>query len=107
MSAPSSDSITEYVKDYESLIEGIEFFLGLEQEIVKQGNLEALRRHYEQHPEDKLCNVYRPGTRETVLCRRSGIEAIERMAIRLITETPSGHKRLRYSGHSACLRVVT
>jgi hypothetical protein len=91
MSAPSSDSITEYVKDYESLIEGIEFFLGLEQEIVKQGNLEALRRHYEQHPEDKLCNVYRPGTRETVLCRRSGIEAIERMAIRLITETPSGH----------------
>jgi len=91
MSASSSDSVTECVKDYECLIEGIEFFLGLQQEIVKQGNIEAIRRHYEQHPEDKLCHIYRPGTREIVLCRRSGIEAIERMAIRLITETPSGH----------------
>jgi hypothetical protein len=91
MSARSSDSVTEYVKDYECLIKGIEFFLGLQQEIVKQGNIEAIRRRYEQHPEDKFCHIYRPGTREMVLCRRSGIEAIERMAIRLITETPSGH----------------
>ena len=91
MSASSSDSVTECVKDYECLIKGIEFFLGLQQEIVKQGNIEAIRHHYEQHPEDKLCHIYRPGTREIILCRRSGIEAIERMAIRLITETPSGH----------------
>src|SRR5437588_2195473 len=91
MNALGSDFVTEYVKDYECLIEGIEFFVGLEQEIVKQGNIEAIRRHYEQHPEDNLCHIYRPGSREMVLCRRSGIEAIQRMAIRLVTEAPSGH----------------
>jgi len=91
MGASTSDSVAEYVRDYECLIEGIEFFLGLQQEIVKQGNIEAIRRHYEEHPEDKLCHIYQPGTREIVLCRKSGIEAIERMAIRLVMETPSGH----------------
>ncbi len=91
MSALSPDSVTEYVKDYECLIEGIEFFLGLQQEIVKQGNVEAIRHHYEQYPEDKLCHIYRPGTREMVLCRRSGIEAIRQMAIRLVTEASNGY----------------
>jgi hypothetical protein len=63
----------------------------LEQEILKQRNIKALRLHYEQHPEDKLCHIYRPGSRQMVLCRRSGIDAIRRMAIRLIAEAPNGY----------------
>src|SRR5262249_41678373 len=81
----------EYVKDYECLLQGIEFFLRLEEEIQKQRNMHALRLHYEQHPEDKLCHIYKPGTRQMVLCHRSGLEAIDRIAIRLITEAPNGH----------------
>ena len=91
MSALRPDSVADYVKDYERLIEGIEFFLGLQQQIVKQGNIGAIRRHYEQHPEDTLCHIYRPGTREMVLCRRSGIEAIDRMAIRLVAEAANSY----------------
>src|ERR1700738_426738 len=91
MDLSSPESVAEYVKDYDCLIEGIEFLLKLEQEIVKQGNMEAIRVHYEQHPEDKLCHIYRPVSREMGLCRRSGIEAIQRMATRLITEAPNGY----------------
>src|SRR5579872_932965 len=83
-------AIAEYVQDYETLIEGIEFCLQLEQEIHRQGNLGALRSHYEKHPEDKLCQVYRPGSQQMVLCRRAGIEAIARMAARLVDEAEDG-----------------
>lgn len=68
---PTPQSIAEYVKDYDCLVEGIELLLSLEQKIHEQGNMEALRAHFDKHPEDKLCHVYRPGTREMVLCRRS------------------------------------
>jgi hypothetical protein len=91
MGPSSSGSVAEYVKDYECLIEGIEFFLEKEQEILKQGSIEPIRRHYEAHPEDKLCHIYRPGKREMVHCRRSGIVAIQRMASRLIAEAPNGY----------------
>ncbi|MGD0295418.1 MAG: hypothetical protein ABSB30_16340 [Terracidiphilus sp.] len=89
MSTLSPESVAAYVQDFECLMEGVVYFLGLEQEIVKQGNIEAIRRHYEQNPEDKLCDIYRPGTREMILCRRSGIDAIHRMALRLVTEAPN------------------
>lgn len=88
---PTPQSIAEYVKDYDCLVEGIELLLSLEQRIHEQGNMEALRAHYDKHPEDKLCHVYRPGTREMVLCRRSGIEAIHSMASRLVAESPEGY----------------
>ena len=91
MGSSSSGPLAEYVKDYECLIEGIEFFLQIEREILKQRNVDAIRRHYEAHPEDKLCHIYRPGNREMVLCRRSGIAAIQRMASRLIAEAPNGY----------------
>jgi hypothetical protein len=90
MNVLSADVIAEYVKDYDCLIEGVEYFLALEREIHRQKNIEPIRLHYDQHPEDKLCHIYRPGTRETVLCRRSGIEAIERMATRLVAEEADG-----------------
>lgn len=83
MSTKDSASTPAYVVDYESLMEGIAHFLELEQEAVKSSDVAAIREHYEQHPEDKLCYIYRPGTREMVSCRRSGIDAIERMALRL------------------------
>jgi hypothetical protein len=91
MSAISSASTGEYVADYDCLIEGVEYFLRLEQECVAQGDFSAIQRHYEENPEDKLCDIYRPGTREMVLCRRSGIDAIHRMARRLIAEAPNGY----------------
>ena len=91
MSLSRSDSIVDYVTDYDCLIEGVEFMFTLEQEILKQKNMEAIRRHYEKHPEDKLCHIYRPGTREMVSCRRSGIDAIWRMAARLTSEAANGH----------------
>jgi hypothetical protein len=91
MSAPNPESVAAYVQDYECLIEGIEHFLELQQQIVKQGNIEAIRSHYDQNPEDKLCHVSRPGTRDMVLCRRSGIDAIHRMALRLLSEAPNGY----------------
>jgi Apea-like HEPN len=90
MSALSSESIAAHVQDYECLIEGVVYFLGLELEIVKQGNIEAIRRHYDQNPEDKLCHIYRPGTRDMLQCRRSGIEAIQRMSLRLVSEATNG-----------------
>lgn len=90
MVLPTPESVAEYVKDYDCLIDGVEFLLKLEQEVVQQGSMEALRGHYEKHPEDKLCHVYRPGTREIVSCRRSGIEATYRMASRLVAESPNG-----------------
>jgi len=91
LSLPSPDSIIDYVNNYDCLIEGVGFMFELEQEVLKQKNMEAIRRHYEKHPEDKLCHIYRPGTREMVSCRRSGIDAIWRMAIRLISEAPNSH----------------
>ncbi len=111
MSAPSPESVTAYVQDYECLIEGIEYFLDLQQQLGMQGNIEAIRRHYEQNPEDKLCHVYRPGTREMVLCRRSGIDAIQRMALRLVREAPNGcdlsAKRIAEIISERVLRVAT
>jgi hypothetical protein len=83
-------AIAEYVRDYEILIEGIEFCFELEQEMHRQGNLDALRSHYEKHPEDKLCQVYRRGSQQMVLCR-AGMEAIARMAVRLVGEATDGH----------------
>jgi hypothetical protein len=91
MSALSSALTAEYVKDYDCLIEGVEYFLRLEQECLAQKDLTAIHRHYEEHPEDKLCDIYRPGTRDMVLCKRSGIDAINRMARRLAAEAPNGH----------------
>jgi hypothetical protein len=90
MSAISSESIAAYVQDYECLIEGVMYFKSLEQEIVEQGSIDALRRHYDQNPEDKLCHIYRPGSRDMLPCRRSGIEAIQRMSLRLVSEAPNG-----------------
>jgi len=52
--------------------------------------MEAIRRHYEQNPDDKLCHIYRPGTREMVNCRRSGVDAVQRMAHRLVSEAANG-----------------
>jgi hypothetical protein len=91
MSALGSALTAEYVKDYDCLIEGVEYFLRLEQECLAQKDFTAIHRHYEEHPEDKLCDIYRPGTREMVLCKRSGIDAIFRMARRLIAEAPNGY----------------
>lgn len=91
MSAQGSASIAEYVEDYDCLIEGVEYFLRLEQQCAVQRDFSAIQRHYEEHPEDKLCDIYRPGTREMVLCRRSGIDAIDRIARRLVAETPNGY----------------
>ena len=89
MSALNPESIAAYVQDYECLIEGVVYFLKLEQEIVKQENIDAIRRHYDQNPEDKLCHIYRPGSREMLLCRRSGIDAIQQMSLRLVSEAPN------------------
>lgn len=91
MSAQGSASIAEYIGDYDCLIEGVEYFLRLEQQCVAQRDFTAIHRHYEEHPEDKLCDIYRPGTREMVMCRRSGIDAIDRIARRLVAETPNGY----------------
>jgi len=91
MNRSCPDSVGQYVKDYECLLEGIEFFARLEQEVVKQGTIEPIRQHYEQYPEDKLCHIYRPNTRDIVPCRRSGIDAIERMAARLTAEAPNSY----------------
>lgn len=91
MSTQGSASFAEYVGDYDCLIEGVEYFLRLEQQCVGQGDFTAIQRHYEEHPEDKLCDIYRPGTREMVLCRRSGIDAIHRIARQLVGETPNGY----------------
>ena len=88
MGLATPPSVAEFVKDYDCLIEGIELLLRVQQEVHRQGNMEAIRAHYDKHPEDKLCDVYRPGTREMVLCRRSGIEAIHRIACRLVAESP-------------------
>ena len=85
----STSSIADYVTDYECLIEGVEYFLQLQDQVAKQKNVEPIRKHYEEHPEDRLCHLYRPGTREMVLCRRSGIDAIDRMATRLVAEAPA------------------
>ena len=90
MSALSSESVAAYVQDFECLMEGVAYFQELQQEIIKQGNIEAIRRHYEENPEDKLCQIYRPHTRELIPCRRSGIDAIQRMALRLLAEAPNG-----------------
>jgi hypothetical protein len=91
MSVQGSASVAEYVADYECLIEGIAYFLKLEQEVAKSSDIGPIRRHYEEHPEDKLCNIYRPGTRDMLLCRRSGIDAIERTALRLVAEAPNSY----------------
>lgn len=91
MTSLSKESIAEYAKDYDCLIEGVEFFLKLEQEILAQQNIGGLRLHYEANPEDRLCHIYEPGTRRMVLCRRSGLHAIERMATRLVAEAPNGY----------------
>lgn len=90
MRLPTPESVAEYIEDYDCLMEGIEFLLSLEQEMVRRGDMGVLRAHYEKHPEDKLCHVYRPGTREMVLCRRSGMEAISRMASKLVAAAPNG-----------------
>jgi len=90
MSALNPDSTADYVQDYECLMEGVIHFLALQQEIVQRGNIDSIRRHYEQNPEDKLCHIYRPGSRDMLLCRRSGIEAIQRMSLRLVSEAPNG-----------------
>lgn len=95
MGLPSPESVAEYIKDYDCLIDGIEFLLKLQQEMLRQRNMEALRAHYEKHPEDKLCQVYRPGSREMVLCRQSGIQAIYRIATRLIAGAPNGYNLSR------------
>lgn len=91
MSDINPNSVGEYVKDYDCLIEGVEYFLELQQQVAEQKDLKAIRNHYDEHPEDKLCHIYRPRSRHMALCRRSGIEAIDRMAIRLISEAPNGH----------------
>jgi hypothetical protein len=49
------DAVRAYVKDYECLMEGAEFFFQLEQRVVRDGNIQAIRQHYDLHPEDKLC----------------------------------------------------
>lgn len=90
MSAPIGESTAACVQDYECLMEGVMYFLALEQEIVQRGNIDSIRNHYEQNPEDRLCHIYRPGTRDMLLCRRSGIEAIQRMSLRLVSEAPNG-----------------
>jgi hypothetical protein len=91
LSAPHPASVAAYVRDYLCLREGIEFFLELQQQIAEHGNIDAIHSHYEQNPADKLCNVFHPGTREMVLCRRSGIDAIQRISQRLISEAPNGY----------------
>ena len=90
MSTPNPESTAAYVQDYECLMEGVMCLLALEQEIVKRGNIDPIRSHYEQNPEDKLCHIYRPGSRDMLLCRRSGIEAIQRISLRLVSEAPNG-----------------
>ncbi|MGA3053340.1 MAG: hypothetical protein ABSD63_03965 [Candidatus Korobacteraceae bacterium] len=80
------ESIRAYVEDYECLIAGIEYFLQLHQQVARDRNIEVIRRHYDLNPEDKLCHIYRPGSREMVHCRRSGIDAIHRTALRLVNE---------------------
>lgn len=89
MSELNPESIAAHVQDYDCLIEGVVYFLELQQEIVKQGNMEAIRSHYDQNPEDKLCHIYRPGSRDMLQCRRSGIDAIQRMSLRLVSEAPN------------------
>ena len=84
------DPVCAYVRDYECLMEGVEFFFQLEQRIVREGNIQAIRQHYDSHPEDRLCQIYRPGDRSSLPCRRAGIEAIHRMARRLVSEAPNG-----------------
>ena len=84
------ESVRAYVEDYECLLKGIDCFINLEKQVVQDGNIQAIRRHYDLHPEDKLCSIYRPGTRDTVMCRRSGIDAINRIALRLVGEAPNG-----------------
>jgi hypothetical protein len=91
MSAQDAASVAAYVQDYERLIEGIVYFLKLERQALENADIAAIRHHYEQHPEDKLCHIYRPGSRDMILCRKSGIDATERMALRLVAEAPNGY----------------
>ena len=85
----NQESVSAYVADYECLVDGVIYLLRIRQEIAESGNIEAIIRHYKAHPEDKLCHIYRPGTREQVSCRRSGIDAIHRTASRLASEAPN------------------
>ena len=111
MGLSTPETIAEYVKDYDCLIEGIKFFLKLEQGMLNLGNTDPIRAHYERHPEDALCHVYRPGSRQMVLCRRSGIEAILRMTARLVAEAPNSHdlsrKRIEEIISERILQVVS
>jgi hypothetical protein len=86
----SEESIRAYVSDYECLMDGVSFFLGLQQRIAENKDISPIREHYEAHPEDKLCEISHPKDRGTLLCTRAGIDAIHRISKRLIEEAPNG-----------------
>jgi hypothetical protein len=84
-------AVAEYVQDYECVIEGVEFCFKLQEEMQERRSMEVLKKHYDAHPEDKLCEIYRPSDQRMVLCRRAGVDAIHRMAARLVAEAPDGY----------------
>jgi hypothetical protein len=91
MSTQDSALVSEYVADYECLMEGVIYLWQLEQKAVENSDMAATRNHYKEYPEDNLCHIYRPGTRDMILCRRAGIDAIERSARRLVDEAANSN----------------
>jgi hypothetical protein len=75
--------------DYDVLIEGVEYFLALEKDAMEKWDTSALRDHYKAHPEDGLCEIYTPKDRRMVSCKRVGIDAIYRIARRLVLRSSS------------------
>lgn len=83
------ESVRAYLSDYECLMEGVSFFIQLEQKILDKKDISPIREHYDAHPEDKLCEIARPKGGGGLLCTRAGIDAIHRMTKRLIEEAPN------------------
>jgi hypothetical protein len=61
----------------------------LQQESVSVGNIHAIQQHYDENPGDKLCHIYRPNDNAMIMCRRSGTDAIHRIARRLVSAAPN------------------
>lgn len=86
----SEESIRAYASDYECLMDGVSFFLGLQQRVAENKDMSPVREHYDAHPEDKLCHISHPKGRGILLCTRAGTDAIHRISKRLIEEAPNG-----------------
>lgn len=79
MDIPSETST--HLTDFQRLIKGVEALLGLD--------LAQIGARYDQHPEDKLCDLPHPSGKGLVLCTRDAYDAIYSMAERHINSLPN------------------